>query len=195
MQKELNYFIPHFYSKNDLISTTNMSEKDKDVIFIGHYEENRAKTINYLIKNGINVKIFGSKEQWSNAVTNYAWDDSVIQKPVYGLEYRNTISTSKLALCFLSRINKDVYTRRNFEIPAAGTLCVSEHTYELETIFENNEIILFKSDEELLEKINFLFKNENIIEEYTKNVHNKMINGFHSEKERAFQILEDIKEL
>lgn len=187
---------PHYYTKNDLVKEIAFEKKIIDIVFIGHYEPNRSETLNYLIKNGIKVKIFGSKNQWNEALKKYNWTDDIISEPVYGDDYRKTLSNSFLSLCFLSRINKDVYTRRNFEIPAAGSLCVSEYSKELTKIFkENDEIILFKNNEELLNKVNSLLINKDKIKKYTMNVHTKLKNGLHSEYNRAQQIIEDLSKL
>jgi len=184
---------PHYYTKNDLVKEIEFEKKSIDIVFIGHYEPNRSKTLNYLIKNEIKVKIFGSKNQWNIAIDEYNWDNDVISEPVYGEDYKKTINKSFLSLCFLSRINEDVYTRRNFEIPAAGSLCVSEYSDELCKIFkEDKEIILFKNDEELLNKVKILLENKDEIFKSTFNVHSKLKDGLHSEYDRAQQIIKDI---
>lgn len=184
---------PHFYSKNDLINNIDFEKKKYDVIFIGHYEENRAKSIAYLIDKGIDVRIFGSLSAWKISKEKFNWSEHVISPEVYGSEYKKTLSNAKLALCFLSRINHDVYTRRNFEIPATGTLTVSEYTDELTTIFEEDkEILLFKNNEELYTKISTILNSQKVLEEKTLAGYEKVKNGGHSEVDRAKQILNDL---
>ncbi len=64
-------------------------------------------------------------------------------KPVTGIEYNYAICGSKITLCFLSKINSDTYTRRNFEVPAMGKLMLSEYSQDLEIIFKENEEMVF----------------------------------------------------
>lgn len=191
--KNSRLLYPHFYSKNDLIKDIDFTQKKYDVVFIGHYEENRAVSMNFLIQKGIDVKIFGSKSAWKIAKEKYNWSDNTINNPVYKKEYKKTLSQARLALCFLSKINNDVYTRRNFEIPATGTLTVSEYTKELTEIFEEDEeILLFKNDEELYEKISSILKSKKELESKTIASYNKITNGGHSEISRAKQIIENL---
>jgi spore maturation protein CgeB len=191
---EKKLFMPHYYTKKDLVESINFENKSLDIIFIGHYEPNRAEVIDYLIQNKIKVKIFGP--HWENTVKKYNWSEDTVNKPVYGNEYRNTIHKSKLAICFLSRINNDVYTRRNFEIPAAGTLTISEYTKELSIIFKDNEdILLFKNKEELLSKVENILNNPNKLKTLTNNSFNKIKSGKFSENDRAKQLIEDIDAL
>lgn len=194
LKVEKKLFMPHYYTKNDLVEAIDFENKSFDIIFIGHYEPNRAEIINYLIQNKINVKIFGP--HWGSTVKKYNWNEDTVKKPVYGKEYRNTIHKSKLAICFLSKINNDVYTRRNFEIPAAGTLTISEYTKELSTIFKDNEdILLFKNKEELLSKANDVLNNPDKLKTLTNNSFNKIKSGSFSENDRAKQLIEDIDTL
>jgi spore maturation protein CgeB len=43
-------------------------------------------------------------------------------------------------------MNKDTYTRRNFEIPAIGTAVLSQYSDDLASLFRENEEIAFFSD-------------------------------------------------
>ena len=109
-----------------------------------------------MLENGINIKIFGSN--WNiHELFNYTYDI----KPKNGEEYFSTIAHSKICLAFLSKLNRDDYTRRNFEIPATGSLMLSERTEELTSFFkENEEAVFFSSKEEALEKIIWMLNNE-----------------------------------
>jgi spore maturation protein CgeB len=54
----------------------------------------------------------------------------------------------------LSKLNRDTYTRRCFEIPATGTLMLSEYSDDLATLFRpGEEADYFASPEEMVDKI------------------------------------------
>jgi hypothetical protein len=191
--KEPKLLYPHFYSKNDLVDHVDFSIKKYDVVFIGHYEKNRAESIDYLLKKGIDVKIFGPIASWEKIKNKYNWSNSVVNAPVFGDKYREALTQAKVALCFLSKINKDVYTRRNFEIPAAGTLTVGEYTVELTSLFrEDEEILLFKNNLELYRKIDKVLTQHEFLKTKTIAAYNKIKFANHSEKDRAKQVLHDL---
>jgi hypothetical protein len=70
---------------------------------------------------------------------------------------RAPIAAARAGLCFLSRLNRDSYTRRCFEIPACGTVLVSERTDDLAALFrDGDEAVLFSTREELVKKVRWL---------------------------------------
>ncbi len=191
--KKSKLLYPYYYSKNDLVKHIDFSKKKYDVVFIGHYEKNRAISINHLISRGIDVKVFGELKAWEESKNKFNWPNHILHPPVYNKDYTDTLNNSKIALCFLSRINNDVYTRRNFEIPASGTLALSEYTDELTKLFmDNKEILLFKDDTELYHKVQNVLKTKNQLKEMTLAGYNKVISAGNSENDRALQIINDI---
>ena len=98
-----------------------------------------------------------------------------------------------MALCFLSKANNDVYTRRNFEIPATGTIVVSEYTKELNALFEaDKEIIMFNDKHDMVKKVKNYLNDDNLLSQLTEQAFNKIISAKHSEVDRAQQILNNI---
>jgi spore maturation protein CgeB len=74
-------------------------------------------------------------------------------KPVTGADYRQAVCGTKIALGFLSSLNRDTYTRRNFEVPAMGTMMLSQYSDDLNRLFDEGvDIEFFRSPEELLSK-------------------------------------------
>ena len=110
------------------------SIKIYDVLFIGHFSKDRLNIINYLLENNIKVKIFGPGWNVGPLSKQYCYDKPIL--PIYGDDYFRAIKQSKICLAFLSKLNRDVYTRRNFEITAMGTLMLSERTKELTNKFK-----------------------------------------------------------
>jgi spore maturation protein CgeB len=166
-----------------------------DVVFIGHYEDDERfdylKTIDRL---GLKLGIFGP--DW-----DYAPDEEWLHKykPIKSLthiEYRNVIHSSKLSLCFFSKINRDEYTRRNFEIPAMGGFLLSEYSYELSTIYEEDvDMAFFRNKYELIDKIQYYIENDDIRERVAKNGRKRVIQGNHDIYSRMRYVLDCISKI
>ncbi len=79
--------------------------------------------------------------------------------PLYGKNYVKAICASKMALCFMSKLNRDTSTTRCYEIPACGTLLLSKRTDELKKLYqENKEVVCFSDKEELVQKVSMLLE-------------------------------------
>jgi spore maturation protein CgeB len=133
---------------------------DCDVVFIGHFEDDgRIDVLEAIAATGAKLRVFGpgsgipgsdwngvlarSKNLRALAPTNVLWGD----------EYAAALSCAKIALCFLSKRNRDTYTRRVFEIPATGALLLSEYSDDLTTLYEPGvEADFFRSPAEAAEK-------------------------------------------
>lgn len=145
----------------------NRENKKYDVVFIGHWEPHTEESIYSLISNGIKVNVWG--HNWKNSKYNFFKN----VKPLAQVDYIETISLSKIALCFLSKWNKNESTGRTFEIPAIGTLLVAEYTYEHSFIFKDGvSAILFKNNEELVNKVKYILENEDERKLISKNGNN-----------------------
>ncbi len=129
-----------------------------DVGFIGRFEHDRAEKMLYLAQNGINVHIWGNG--WSN------WDNKhrslrVENRPIYEDDYVKAICATKINLCFLRKLNRDLQTDRTMEIPACGAFMLAERTEEHRRLFEEDkEAVYFDSNEELLKKVRYYLEHE-----------------------------------
>ena len=138
-----------------------LSEEDRerygcDVVFVGHYEpDSRLEMLEGIAQDGFRLRIFGPDHDWDSAIQRSAILRHLHPvKPVWGEMYNKAISAAKVALCFLSRLNRDTYTRRVFEITALQTLLMSEYTEDLATLFkEDREAVFFRTKEELIRKV------------------------------------------
>ena len=147
--------LPPYYN-SELHYVSNLKIKH-DIIFIGHYEkDNRDEFINFLYDNNINIFIGGSPKSWE--VSKVYLNIKKKIKPLFEDKYRIEINKSHLGICFLSKINKDEYTRRCFELPACGTPILMPKTNQLVEIFgDMNQF--YNTKEELLELTKFYLKN------------------------------------
>lgn len=134
--------------------TNGSKEKKIDVIFVGTWRPQTEDSILSLRKAGINVQIWG--HNWRKA------RDHALRKaiPLAHAEYIDAVSQAKIALCFVSRWNRNESTGRSFEIPAIGTFMLAEHTPEHEFIYGNGVSAgLFGTTAELVEKARYYLEN------------------------------------
>lgn len=144
------------------------------IFFAMHAEKDERKVaLEDLICNNLPVeihcwnweKIFGKKSA-------YKFD---IKPPLWGKEYVQKIGESMATLCFFSKQNNDELTSRIFEIPAAGGLLIAERNNRLSEIFEDGEeVFLFSSTQELVEKCIFIQNNPQRVLQMKKNARNKL---------------------
>lgn len=156
-------FIDNAYQRgfHKIYSLTNSEKQEytSDISFIGSWEEDRSKAIEYLAQNGIKVNIWGSGK-WSEVCSRH---DLLIFKggDLQDERYCKVISASKISLCFLRKMNLDLQTTRSVEIPACGAMMMAERTSEHQKLFaENVEAVYFSSKEELLDKCRYYISNE-----------------------------------
>lgn len=139
-----------------------------DVTFIGHYEaDRRVEMLKAIVDRRIRLRLFGPGKRegsgdWDRAVGAFAQMRHLVPvRAVWNEDYNRALCGAKIALCFLSKLNRDTYTRRCFEIPASGTLMLSEYTPDLATLFkEGVEAEFFRSEAELVEKVEYYLANE-----------------------------------
>jgi spore maturation protein CgeB len=124
-----------------------------DVSFIGTFEEERAKDCLYLAENGIDVRIWGNGwDSYKGCHKNLRIEGT----PLYNEEFVKALCSSKINLCFLRKMNRDLQTSRSVEIPACGAFMLAERTHEHLGLFEEGEeAAFFGSREELLEKVKY----------------------------------------
>ncbi len=121
--------------------------------FVGTFEADRARSMQFLALQGIDVRVYGNG--WNSfhpATPNLRIEG----RAVYGDEYAEVLCACDINLCFLRRINRDRQTQRSAEIPACGAFMLAERTDEhLELFKEGEEAEFFGSDEELLSKVRY----------------------------------------
>jgi spore maturation protein CgeB len=155
-----------------------------DVVFAGHYEpDGRLEMLEDICKAGYNLNIFGGG--WNSIFDSLSEDSPLRDKfpiyPVVGDEYRYAICGAKVALCFLSSLNDDTYTRRNFQIPAMGVAMLSQETVDLQNLYiKNKEACFFNTSKELLSSLDVLINNSIFRKEISIGGYNKVNNSGHS---------------
>ncbi|QZE13424.1 glycosyltransferase [Halosquirtibacter laminarini] len=168
-----------------------------DVVFIGHFEDDgRDYYLVELLRKGYNLRIFGTK--WSDSkyykeICSYLGYKII---PVYKNEYNLYLNGAKIALVFLSKLNNDRYTRRNFEIPMTNTLMLSVFSKELacELFKEGQHIVFFNDLQSLMSKIDFYLEHEDERNKIVSDSYYWTCNN-HSMNSRVNSLMKKIKSL
>jgi glycosyltransferase involved in cell wall biosynthesis len=160
----LPYYIP-WQDRPVQLTAAELRRYETEVVFVGHYEpDGREGSIRALVNAGIRVKLWGG-HYWSRTVLGDLYTNLSPIVPAEGSDYAKALCGAKVCLCFLSKLNRDTYTRRCFEIPACGKVMLAERTNELMQFFkEDEEACFFSSPEELVSKTQWLIKNPDIRE-------------------------------
>ena len=162
-----------------------------DVLFIGTYEKERANSLAYLLDNGVKVTLWG--EDWNQWAYKNHKNVKMGNKGLYGQEYVNEICLSKISLCFLRKINNDKQTGRSIEIPACGSFMLAEYSEEHAKLFrENQEAVFFKSNDDLLQKVQHYLRQEDKRIEIAKAGRQRCLSSGYSHQDRINQMLLEI---
>lgn len=156
-----SWFVPE--RNHPIVLTENdRSEFQTDVVFIGHYEEDqRLEYLEEIVREGFHLRLFGPGYDWDPVIRKSEPLRSLSPvRLVWGEDYNRALCGAKIALCFFSKLNRDTYTRRCFEIPATGTMLLSEYSDDLANIYrEGVDADFFRTKEEMIRKIRYYLNN------------------------------------
>jgi spore maturation protein CgeB len=158
-----SYFIPEEDFPSPPAERT--PEFECDAVFAGHFEDDgRLELLEAIAGAGHRLKIRGG-DSWRGAARRLA-PSSPLQSlfPVRiaaGADYRRALCGSRVALGFLSRLNLDTYTRRNFQIPAMAVPMLAPYTADLASLFEpDREAVFYRDRADLLAKLAWLLADD-----------------------------------
>jgi spore maturation protein CgeB len=189
-----SYFIPEEDYRVSLGRTD--SAYQSDIVFVGHYEaDGRLQALEALARQGFRLNLFGP--EWHRGIKSLASDSPLRSlfpvRRVLGNDYRKAISGAKIALCFLSRINADTYTRRNFQIPAMETFMLSEYSDDLATLFaEGIEAEYFRTVDELVDKVRYYLKHEDLRSRIARKGYERVWKDGHDVRSRMKQFARQV---
>ena len=125
--------------------------------FIGAYEEERYRSMEFLAANGVPVRVWGPK--WPSKTVSKRL--RIEHRCLWGDDYALATCAFDVNLGFLRKINRDLQTTRSIEIPACGAFMLAERTSEHLALFEEGlEAAYFDSDKELLDKVRHYLSHE-----------------------------------
>lgn len=134
-----------------------------DVVFIGHYEPDmRLACLEAAVNAGLHLRLYGPPYEWEPVLEKHPVLSRLLPvRLVWGDEYNLALCGAKVALVFLSKLNRDTYTRRSFEIPATGVLMLSEYTNDLASLFRpGREALYFKSVPEFIGQLKMVMDDD-----------------------------------
>ena len=171
------------------------NEKDKDVTFVGHYETYRGKVVKCLLDAGIQVHIVGFK--WKRFCNKYkAYSNLHFHGDgIFGEDYAKFISSSYISLGLVSKWIPELHTTRTMEIPACGTLLVTELNNETIELFEKDEAVFYEDIDELTQKISSLLEDKYAIEEYIIKANKRLAISKYDYESIVFDILTKMGQL
>jgi len=174
-----------------------LTDSDKErlkanVAFVGSFEKDRCESIIYLVNHGIRVTLWGSGRHWKK-YKNYSDNLILHEGGLYSEDYGKSFQASKISLCFLKKMNKDLQTTRTMEIPACGGFMLAERTDEHMQLFEEDkEAVFFSSNEELLEKCRYYLEHDEERKAIAKAGHRRCIESDYSNEGMIMKVLNEI---
>ncbi len=141
---------------------SNSNKKKIEVLFVGSFSLKRKKYISFLKRNNINVICYGTG--WNN-------------RPIYLKELTEEYQNAKIILNF-TRSNIG-FSIRIFQAMGTGSFLLSEYCQDLDRIFRKGiHLEWFKTQEELLKKIQYYLENDEAREKISKQGFNYVIKNF-----------------
>jgi spore maturation protein CgeB len=154
--------------------------KSIDVSFAGSRYGDRTTLVNEISKNDININVYGNgwkqksiKKIIKNLINKRSHNELIKSSylntfhSLSDLDYIKLYSRSKINLGFSSCGETHNSERilqiklRDFEAPMSGAFYMTEYQPEIEDFFlEDKEIVCYKSNEELINKIKYYLKNQ-----------------------------------
>ena len=149
------------YDKNKYFKIHNIN-RNIDVSFVGllSAKKERKKSIEYIIGNNINVEVFGAGSK--NGQVSLEKMVEIFNRTKINLNFTDV--SVKNALRREPNINSRVrrLKGRIAEICLCGGFVLSEYAPGIEEVFEvDREIVVFRSREEMVEKIKYYLEHEN----------------------------------
>ncbi len=153
-----NAYDPKTHRPMDL-SSSDMQRYATDVGFVGGYEQDRWAHMRGLALAKLQVRIAGSF--WERVDASAVPSLSIMYGDLCGDEYAKAICATKVNLCFLRKVNRDLETTRSVEIPACGGFMLAERTEAHQALFEEGkEAEYFETFDELLDKARFFVRHD-----------------------------------
>ena len=150
-------------SPNTFQKVISKSENSKiyDVTFVGRLDRlhyHRMNTLNFLISQGVDLNIWTWDES-KGYLKEFPLVESRIIGSAYGKEMVKVLAQSKIVLNIHILTQPCGGNLRLFEIPSAKSFQIADKCPS-DWFIDGNEIVLYKNNDDLLNKINYYLNNE-----------------------------------
>jgi len=157
-------------------------KKIYDVTFIGRPKADRNEVIKYLLDNGINIMLFGW--DWYK----YPEFEKVYGGPLSQEDYARVINQSKINLSPAKAgysEEKEHYNMkgRYYEVSLCKSFQLVERFPVLLKFFNEKEMGMYDSQEDMLDKIRYYLKHEKEREQMAKRAYEKTLRKYNREKQ------------
>jgi spore maturation protein CgeB len=124
------------------------------VCFLGNPDKERAKFINSLINQHIDIDLYGTN--WNQYIPSNS-SSVKIHPPVYGLDFWKTLRRYAVQLNLMRIHNLNSHNMRSFDIPGVGGIMLAPRTVDHQLYFEEGkEVFLFQNQIECVKSIHQL---------------------------------------
>ncbi|WP_178983481.1 CgeB family protein [Winogradskyella helgolandensis] len=176
--RELNFY-KNYVAKEKVLLTTQgfdkrihkpyhtFEEKDNAIVFIGLAEPSRLKIAEQIINQNLTLKLVG--KGWEAFVEKHKGNENLkfIGEAIYSSEYSKLISSSKFGLGLLSKMFPELHTTRTFEIPACGTILLTEVNNETLSFYSSSEAIFYNDIDDLIDRLIYYADHDHELKEMT----------------------------
>jgi spore maturation protein CgeB len=157
-------------------------KKEYDVTFIGRPKSDRNEVLKYLLDNGIKVTLFGW--DWYK----YPEFEKVYKGPLSQEDYAKAINQSKINLSpakagFVEQRTQYNMKGRYFEVAICKSFQLIEKFPTLLKFFNEKEIGMYTSQEDMLSKIKYYLSHEKKREAIAKRAYDKTLKKYNREKQ------------
>ncbi len=161
--------------------------RDYPVSFVGTFDGSRLPEIE--ASGWHRTFVWGDGwRRWPGYLSHQA---NIQPEAIYYLQFADVISRSACSLGLLRAEAEDRHTQRTFEIPACGGLQFAPRNEEIQNYFdENKEIVLFDSNQELKEKLDFYLTHETERKKIAHAGYQRCLSGKHSYVDRVSEMLQ-----
>ncbi len=153
------YKFASFYPK-ELYYPNENTERDIDVSFVGAVEKGcRVEYLNYLIDNGIKIECWGLGTK--RGMVSLEEMIQIFRRSKINLNFVDMSMFDWICERFPLSPRIKQKKGRQIEVALTNSFCLQEHCPDLKYYFEpNEEIIVFRSKEEMLEQVKYYLEHE-----------------------------------
>ena len=141
--REYQMYDPIFHTLETALKS-NLKNIESDICFVGTWMPERGPFMEKLIRKKVPITIFGPR--WNKAKEWKLIKENYNQSDTYDANYVKILASSKICIGLTSSGNKDLITRRSFEIPYIGSLLCAQRTPVHEKFYKDGIEACFWND-------------------------------------------------